>query len=58
MPNPRNPAPSSLSQNLLSARGVRGTPPARKTPSEQAARKASETKDAGRRAERAAKVAN
>jgi hypothetical protein len=62
MPNPQNPAPSLLSQNLRSARGVCGTPsgwktPVRETPSERAARKASETKDAERRAARAAKVA-
>jgi len=62
MPNPRNHAPSSPSQNLRSARGVRGKPArktsARETPSERAARKASETKDAERRAARAAKEAN
>ena len=55
MPNPRNPAPSSPSQNLRSARDVRGTP-LRKTPSEWAARKARETKDAERRAAHAAKA--
>jgi hypothetical protein len=63
MPNLWNPAPSLPSQNLRSARGVRGTPSGRitpvcETPSERAARKASETKDAERHAARAAKVAN
>ena len=64
MPNPRNLAPALLpSQSLRSAaRGVHGRParktPVRETPSERAARKASEAKDAERRAARSAKATN
>jgi hypothetical protein len=60
MPNPRNPAPVSLSYNLRSARSICRTPackaPTRNTQSERAARKASETKDADRCTARADKA--
>ena len=63
MPNPKNPAPSSPSQNLRSSRGVREQPAdrtpvcERETPLERAARRLAETKEAEGRAAKAAKAA-
>jgi hypothetical protein len=55
MPNLRNPAPLSPSQNVRSARGICRTP-ACKTQLERAARKASEMKDSESRAALAEKA--